>query len=87
LFAYNQPTVIALATILQRLAGERLTEYLRPRLFDAIGIDDLRWAQLRPGIDMGYSGVYTNLDAVARLGQLYLDDGVWNGHRILPAGW
>ena len=87
LFAYNQPPVIALATILQGLAGERLTEYLRPRVLDPLGIGDLRWAQLRPGIDMGFSGVHTNLDAVARLGQLYLDDGVWEGRRLLPAGW
>ncbi len=87
LFAYNQPPVLALATILQRLAGERLTDYLRPRVLDPLGISEFRWAQLRPGIDMGFSGVHTNLDAVARLGQLYLDDGVWNGHRILPAGW
>ena len=87
LFAYNQPPVIALATILQRLAGERLSSYLRPRVLDPLGIGELRWAQLAPGIDMGFSGVYTNLDAVARLGQLYLDDGMWDGRRLLPAGW
>ena len=87
LFAYNQPPVLALATILQRLAGERLTAYLRPRVLEPLGITDLRWAQIRPGLDMGFSGVHTNLDAVARLGQLYLDDGVWEGRRILPEGW
>jgi CubicO group peptidase (beta-lactamase class C family) len=87
LFAYNQPPVLALATILQALAGERLTDYLRPRLLDPLGVTDLRWAQARPGLDMGFSGVHTNLDAVARLGQLYLDDGVWDGNRILPEGW
>ena len=79
--------MIALATILQRLAGERLTEYLRPRVLEPLGISEFRWAQIRPGLDMGFSGVHTNLDAVARLGQLYLDDGVWNGRRILPEGW
>jgi CubicO group peptidase (beta-lactamase class C family) len=87
LFAYNQPPVLALATILQRLAGERLTEYLRPRVLDPLGISEFRWAQIRPGLDMGFSGVHTNLDAVARLGQLYLDDGVWDDRRILPTGW
>lgn len=87
LFAYNQPPVMTLATILQKLAGERLVDYLRPRLFDPLGIGDVRSAQLRPGIDLGYSGVHTNLDAVARLGQLYLDDGVHDGLRLLPQGW
>jgi CubicO group peptidase (beta-lactamase class C family) len=87
LFAYNQPPVLALATILQRLCGERLSGYLRPRVLDPLGVVDLRWAEMRPGLDMGFSGVYTNLDAVARLGQLYLDDGMWNGQRLLPEGW
>ena len=87
LFAYNQPPVLALAQILQRLSGQRLPDYLRPRVLDPIGVGDLRWAQMRPGLDMGFSGVYTNLDAVARLGQLYLNDGVWLGQRLLPEGY
>jgi CubicO group peptidase (beta-lactamase class C family) len=87
LFAYNQPPVITLATILQKLAGERLVNYLRPRLFNPLGIGDVRSMQWRPGIDFGFTGIYTNLDAVARLGQLYLDDGVCDGRRLLPRGW
>ena len=86
-FAYNQPPVLALATVLQRLAGERLVDYLRPRLFAPLGMGDVRAMQRAPGIDPGYTGVYASLDAVARLGQLYLDDGVWEGRRILPEGW
>ncbi len=87
LFMYNQPPVLALATILQRLAGERLADYLRPRVLDPLGIDTFSWSQHRPGIDLGFSGVHTNVDAAARLGQLYLDDGVWDGTRLLPEGW
>ncbi|MEN3273051.1 MAG: hypothetical protein V7636_1812 [Actinomycetota bacterium] len=87
LFMYNQPPVLALATILQRLAGSRMTDYLRPRVLEPLGITELSWSQHRPGIDLGYSGVHTNVDAVARLGQLYLDDGVWDGNRVLPEGW
>ncbi|MCB1646799.1 MAG: serine hydrolase, partial [Pseudomonadales bacterium] len=87
LFAYNQPPVLALVTILQRLAGQRLLDYLQPRLFEPLGIKDARWAQHQPDIDLGYSGLYINLDAAARLGQLYLEDGVWQGNRLLPEGW
>ncbi len=87
LFAYNQPPVLALATILQQLAGQRLVDYLRPRVLDPIGVGDFRWSQFTPGIDLGFSGVHTNLDAIARLGQLYLDDGVNDGARLLPDGW
>ena len=87
LFAYNQPPVLTLARILQRLSGERLVDYLRPRVLDPIGAGDLRWRQLPAGFDMGFSGVFTGLDTVARLGQLYLDDGRWEGRQVLPAGW
>jgi len=87
LFAYNQPPVLALARILERLAGERLTDQLRPRVLDPLGVGEFRWARTPSGGDLGFSGVYTDLDAVARLGQLYLDDGVWNGRRLLPDGW
>jgi CubicO group peptidase (beta-lactamase class C family) len=86
LFAYNQPPVLALARILERVAGERLADLLRRRVLDPIGAGDLRWRQIA-GSDMGFSGVFTSLDTVARLGQLHLDDGVWDGRRILPEGW
>ena len=80
--------MLALATILQRLAGERLVDYLRPRVLDPLGHRrPPLGAAARPGIDLGFSGVHTDLDAVARLGQLYLDDGVWDGRRLLPEGW
>ena len=87
LFAYNQPPVLALARILERLTGERLTDQLRPRVLDPLGVGEFRWARTASGGDLGFSGVYTDLDAVARLGQLYLDDGVWDGRRLLPDGW
>ena len=87
LFVYNQPPVMAVSTILQRLTGRRLLDQLRSRVLDPIGVGDLRWAQLRSGVDMGFSGAYTDLDAIARLGQLYLDDGVCDGRRLLPEGW
>ena len=87
LFAYNQPPVLALARVLERLAGQRLIDQLRPDVLDPLGVGEFRWARTAAGGDVGFSGVYTDLDAVARLGQLYLDDGVWDGRRLLPAGW
>ncbi len=86
-FAYNQPPVLALATILTRLAGEPMADYLRPRVLEPLGIDELRWSRLDNGTELGFSGVHTSVDAVARLGQLYLDDGCCDGRRLLPEGW
>lgn len=86
-FAYNQSATYTLGTILQRLTGRTLTEYLRPRLFDPIGVGFASWQQHPAGRDLGFSGLYVPSEAIARLGELYLRRGVWNGRRILPEYW
>lgn len=86
-FAYNQPATYSLAAIVQRVTGQTLTEYLRPRLFDPLGIEEAAWQQDGAGRDIGYAGLHATTDAVARLGQLYLDNGVWQGEQLLPASW
>ncbi|MET7476085.1 serine hydrolase [Streptomyces sp. NPDC005648] len=86
-FAYNQPTTYTLAAIVQRVTGQPLTDYLRPRLFDPLGIGEAAWLHDRAGRELGFSGLHARTDAIARLGQLYLRDGVWEGKRLLPEGW
>ena len=86
-FAYNQPCTYTLAAIVQRLTGQTLIEYLRPRLFDPLGIDQAGWQRDAAGRDLGYTGLHATTDAVARLGLLYLQRGVWNGQRLLSEEW
>ncbi|KKD06757.1 serine hydrolase domain-containing protein [Streptomyces sp. WM6386] len=86
-FAYNQPATYTLAAIVQRVTGRPLTEYLRPRLLDPLGIGDVAWLRGRTGRELGYSGLHATTDAIARLGQLYLQDGVWEGERLLSREW
>ncbi|MCW7940763.1 beta-lactamase [Streptomyces hygroscopicus] len=86
-FAYNQPTTYTLAALVQRLSGQSLTEYLRPRILDPLGIGEVAWIQHPRGRDLGFSGLHATTDAIARLGQLYLRDGVWQGRRLLPSAW
>ncbi|MFF7653201.1 serine hydrolase domain-containing protein [Streptomyces sp. NPDC007983] len=86
-FAYNNAATYSLAAIVQRVTGQSLTDYLRPRLFDPLGIGETAWIQRPPGRDLGFSGMYATTDALARLGLLYLGNGVWEGRRLLPAAW
>lgn len=86
-FAYNQPTTYTLAAILQRVTGQPLTEYLRPRLLDPLGIGAASWLRDRAGRELGYSGLHATTDTIARLGQLYLCGGVWEGERLLSREW
>ncbi|MEV6490882.1 serine hydrolase [Actinoplanes sp. NPDC051633] len=86
-FAYNQPCTYALSAIVQKVSGVPLTEYLRPRLFEPLGITTYGWVRDRKGRDIGFSGLHTTTEAVARLGQLYLREGSWEGKQLLPAAW
>ncbi|UBQ04115.1 serine hydrolase domain-containing protein [Curtobacterium sp. TXMA1] len=86
-FAYNQPCTYTLAAIVRRASGGSLVDYLRPRLLDPLGIDDLAWKRDDTGAELGFSGAYAPTAAVAALGQLYLQRGVWDGQRILDEDW
>lgn len=86
-FAYNQSATYTLAAILQRVSGTTLTVYLRSRLLDPLGTPEVAWSQSPPGQDLGFSGLYATTETVALLGELYRNDGVWRGRRILPAHW
>ena len=86
-FAYNQPATYTLAAIVQKLTGGTLVDYLRPRLLDPLGISPVGWQQFPPGRNVGFTGLYATTDAVARLGLLNLQGGVWQGEQVLPAEW
>src|ERR1044072_4950576 len=86
-FAYNQPATYSLAAIVQRVPGQSLTDYLRPRLFEPLGIGETAWIQRPPGRDLGFSGMYATTDALARLGLLSLGNGVGEGRQLLPSSW
>ncbi|MFJ3036229.1 serine hydrolase domain-containing protein [Curtobacterium pusillum] len=86
-FAYNQPCTYTLGAIVRRVSGGSLVDYLRPRLLDPLGIDDLAWRRDDTGAELGFSGCYAPTSAIAALGQLYLQRGVWEGQRILDEDW
>ncbi len=86
-FAYSQPCTYTLAAVLQRVTGQRLSDYLRPRLLDPLGIGPVAWQQDPPGREIGYSGLHTGVDAIASLAQLYLQRGRWAGQQTLPESW
>ena len=86
-FAYNQPCTYALASIVQRNAGMPLTQYLRPRLFDPLGIGHVGWHTWPPGREQGFSGLHARTEDIAKLGLLYLQRGRWDGTQLIPEQW
>src|SRR6202012_4809259 len=86
-FAYNQPCTYTLASIIQRNAGMPLTRYLRPRLFDPLGIGHVGWQTFPPGREQGFRGLHARTEDIAKLGLLYLQQGRWEGAQLIPREW
>ncbi len=85
-FVYHNGATLLAALAVQQRSGERLLDYLRPRLLDPLGIDDAAWTS-EGGLDLGYSGLHVRTEALARLGELVLRGGTWQGRPVLPTGW
>ena len=86
IFCYNQGCTLTLSAIVQTVSGQPLHDYLRPRLFDPLGIGEIAWLPFGP-YDMGFAGLHIPVDAVARLGLMLLNGGLYGQKRILPQAW
>jgi len=86
-FAYNQPCTYTLGSIVARNAGMSLARYLRPRLFDPLGIGHVGWHTFPPGREQGFSGLHARTEDIAKLGLLYLQQGQWEGAQLIPKEW
>ncbi|AHG92701.1 beta-lactamase (plasmid) [Gemmatirosa kalamazoonensis] len=86
-FLYNSPATYMLSAIVQRTTGQTVLDYLGPRLFEPLGIARPRWVTSPEGIDAGAYGLDVRTEDIAKLGLLYLQGGLWNGTRVLPAAW
>jgi len=86
-FVYNTGATYLLSAILQRITGETLLDYLRPRLFEPLGASEASWEISREGITKGGWGLSLNTESLARFGQLLLQRGSWDGRQLIPASW
>lgn len=86
-FVYNTGATYMLSAILQKVTGQTLMEYLTPRIFNPLGIEDAFWISCPMGINTGGFGLSVKTEDIAKLGQLYLQKGLWNGQRLLSESW
>ena len=87
MFQYNTAGTNMLAVILRRRTGMQVTEYLKPRLFDKIGMSDIQGTYLPDGTVMGGSGMFLTTEDQALFGQFLLNKGSWNGEQLLDPSW
>ena len=86
-FVYNTPATFMLSAIVQKTTGQAVLDYLRPRLFEPLGIENPAWEANKQGISMGGTGLSIRTEDIAKFGQLYLQRGQWNGKQLVPAAW
>src|SRR5690606_39072764 len=67
--------------------GEKLLDFLTPRLFEPLGIKNPTWAESPHGVNLAGIGLSIRTEDIARFGQLYLQRGTWQGQRILSERW
>jgi CubicO group peptidase (beta-lactamase class C family) len=86
-FLYNTLATYTLSAIVQKVTGEKIIDYLTPRLFKPLGIEGMDWETDPMGINTGGWGLRVKTEDMAKFGQLYLQKGKWNGKQVLPREW
>ncbi|MFT4547953.1 MAG: hypothetical protein ACI9MB_001902, partial [Verrucomicrobiales bacterium] len=86
-FRYNTAATFMQSAIVQKVTGQTVLDYLKPRLFEPLGIADPKWDTNIEGISLGGYGLRVKTEDIAKLGQLYLQKGKWNGKQLLSEKW
>jgi len=86
-FRYSTSATYMLSAIVQKISGETTLAFLQKRLFEPLGVGRVEWPTCPHGISLGGTGICVATETIAKLGQLYLQKGVWEGQQLLSAEW
>ncbi|MFO0908353.1 MAG: serine hydrolase domain-containing protein [Isosphaeraceae bacterium] len=86
-FLYNTSATYMLSAIVQKATGQNLLDFLTPRLFEPLGIENPTWQTSPQGISTGGYGLSIRTEDIAKFGLLYLRNGNWNGKQLIPREW
>jgi len=86
-FVYNSGATMLLSYLIAKTTGKPADDYAREHLFGPLGIEEFFWKRTPKGLADSEGGLYFLPRDLAKLGLLYMKDGVWDGRRILPEGW
>lgn len=83
-FVYNNSATYMLSKLISITTGHSLRDYLMPRIFKPLEIDEPQWEADTNGISFGCSGLYLTAEELSKFGQLLLNNGVWNDKQLIP---
>ena len=86
-FAYNTAATIAIGQAVQNATGIPLADYANEYLFYPMQITSAAWWRSPTGLPVGGSGLFLHSRDMAKFGQLYIDDGAWQGQQLISAAW
>ena len=86
-FGYSNFTAHMMAIIIARCADQSLQSFAREQLFDEMGIGIQSWPMDKHGYYYGSGDIAISPRSMAKFGQLYLDEGVWNNIQLIPSEW
>ena len=86
-WAYNSGGSHLMSGIIKHATGQYVDAYAEAHLFGPLGIRDYHWKTTPVGYPDTEGGLYLEAEDLAKIGLLYLRDGVWDGQRLLPEGW
>ena len=87
IFCYNSLGTYVLSAIVQKVTGEKVADYLYPRLFRPLGINNVSWAESPEGINTGGWGLFLKTEDLAKMGLMILQKGQFGGRQVIPAEW
>jgi CubicO group peptidase (beta-lactamase class C family) len=86
-FVYDSPGMHLLSAILQKATGMTAFEYARSNLFEPLGIHDVIWPKDPQGFTYGWGDVCMHPRDAAKLGYLWINNGVWEEKQIVSREW
>jgi len=86
-FQYNTMGSYTLSAIVSKVTGQTTLDFLKPRLFEPLGIEHPDWETSPEGYSLGGYGLKLCTEDIAKFGELYLQKGKWNGRQLIPEAW
>ena len=86
-YCYNSLGTYLLSAAVQKVTGEKVVDYLEPRLWQPLGIEKPYWQESPAGINTGGWGLYLHTEDLGRMGLCLLGGGKFRGKQVIPADW
>ena len=87
-FNYNSGNPHVLSALITKKTGQSAFDFAKRELFEPLGIKSARWDRVdAQGVTDGASGLFLSPHDMARIGFLYLHNGIWDAKQIIPPSW